>query len=208
MKTQISNLKTEIAEERKRLEEKQATMQRNFDSKMNDLQYEMDMKDQEHAEKIEEMRKIIEKKNYESYYPIPETLEKHFKKNENSFNIQILGCRGAGKSTFVNKFMRRAGFGKVAATGTHETTKTTAFYDITSKIEQIPNKYRTVFICDQPGIGGLEITEAKYLSQFGPGKYIQLLTYYPIFPLTYIGNISGSSLSVGTRIRKCFFGHL
>ena len=172
MKTQMSNLKTQNEKERKELEEKQATMQRNFDSKMNDLQHEMEIKDQEHAEKVEEMMKIIEKKNYESHYPIPETLEKHLSENENSFNIQILGCRGAGKSTFVNKFMMKAGMGKVAATGTNETTKETAFYDITSKIVKKPDRYDKVFICDQPGIGGLEVTEASYLQQFGPGKEI------------------------------------
>ena len=177
MNTQMSNLKNENEKERKRLEEKQATMQRNFDSKMNDLQHEMELKDQEHAEKVEEMMKIIEKKNYESHYPIPETLERHLNENENSFNIQILGCRGAGKSTFVNKFMIKAGMGKVAATGTNETTKVTAFYDITSKIVQKPDRYDKVFICDQPGIGGLEITEASYLKEFGPGEDINLNTH-------------------------------
>ena len=136
---------------------------------MEDLRDEMQRKDEEHDEKVEEMMKIIEKKNYESHYPIPEKLKKHLTENENSFNIQILGCRGAGKSTFVNKFMIKAGMRKVAAIGTHETTKETAFFDITSKITQIPERYNKVFLCDQPGIGGLEVTEMSYLQQFGPG---------------------------------------
>ena len=155
--------------ERKQLLDEQATIEKNYDSKMNDLQLEMEKKEQKHNEKVEEMMKIIEKKNYESHYPIPEMLEKHINENEKSFNIQILGCRGAGKSTFVNKFMMKAGLGKVAATGTHETTRTTAFYDLTNQIVQKPSRYDKVFICDQPGIGGLEVTEASYLRRFGPG---------------------------------------
>ena len=151
--------------------DKQAAMQREFASKTEDLRHEMELKDQEHTEKVEQMMKIIEKKNYESHFPIPGSLKNHIDNQQKPFNIQILGCRGAGKSTFVNKFMGKAGYGKVAATGTHETTKETAFYDITSKIKKIPNRYGKVFICDQPGIGGLEITEAKYLDKFGPGKH-------------------------------------
>ena len=169
LNAKISNLNSQNARERKQLMDKQAAMQRNFDSKMNDLQREKEEKEEEYNNKLKEMMKIIEKKNYESHYPIPETLEKHINENEKSFNIQILGCRGAGKSTFVNKFMIKAGMGKVAATGTIETTKETAFYDITSKIVQKPDRYDKVFICDQPGIGGLEVTEASYLRQFGPG---------------------------------------
>ena len=148
----------------------QNNMKNDFISKMKDLENEMTMRDQEHAQKVEEMMKIIEKKNYESHYPIPENLKAHINDHgKPSFNIQILGCRGAGKSTFVNKFMMKAGIGIVAQTGTHETTKETAFYDITSKVIQKPERYGKVFICDQPGIGGLEITEASYLKQFGPG---------------------------------------
>jgi len=170
LKNQISSLKESNEKERKELMNKQKTMQNDFDLKMNNLQREMELKDQEHADKVEEMMKIIEKKNYESHYPIPEKLRKHINENERSFNIQILGCRGAGKSTFTNKFMLKAGMGKVAVTGTNETTKETAFYDITKTIVQKPDRYNKVFICDQPGIGGLEITEAIYLQQFGPGK--------------------------------------
>ena len=153
-------------------------MQKDFISKMDNLQHEMKMKDREHEEKMKEMIKIIEKKNYESHYPIPENLKNHIKDHgKPSFNIQILGCRGAGKSTFVNKFMMKAGLQIAAKTGTNETTTETAFYDITSKIVQKPDRYGKVFLCDQPGIGGLKITEAKYLSKFGPGKHIELYKF-------------------------------
>ena len=136
-----------------------------------ELRTEIKLKDEEHAKKMK-MKKIIEKKNYESHYPIPEKLLKHMTENKKSFNIQILGCRGAGKSTVVNKLLRRAGIESMAETGCNETTKKTAFYDITSEITRKPERYDKVFLCDQPGIGGLEMTEISYLAKFGPGNTI------------------------------------
>merc|ERR1712131_557505 len=171
MEAKMAALSKENHEERERLMAEQAARKEEFDAKMDGLQYQMELKEKEHEEKMNEMMKIVEKKNYESHYPIPEHLKNHIDKNQRSFNIQILGCRGAGKSTFVNKFMKKAGMNKVAETGTNETTKETAFYEITEKIENIPKRYDRVFICDQPGIGGLEITEAGYLNKFGPGHF-------------------------------------
>ena len=156
-------------EERKALLKEQAAAAEKYEMQISGLQVQMDRKELEHAEKLNEMMKIVEKKNYESHYPIPDKLKEHIETYKNSFRIQILGCRGAGKSTFVNKFCMKAGMGRVAATGCNETTKKTAFYDITEKISNKPDRYDKVFICDQPGIGGLEITEAGYLNQFGPG---------------------------------------
>ena len=127
-------------------------------------------REKEHTKKVDEMMRIIEKKNYESFYPMPQSLKDHYKAYPTSFNIQVLGCRGAGKSTFINKFMTKAKLGKVAKTGSNETTTETAFYEITNKVE---NKPDNVFICDQPGIGGLKITEAGYLNDYGPGKYVK-----------------------------------
>ena len=130
------------------------------------LQYQMEFKDKEHAKKIQEMMKIVEKENYEYHYPIPEHLKQHIHENKNSFNIQILGHRGAGKTTFVNQFMKKAGLKYYTLA---ETTQKTTFYEITEKITNIPNRYSKVFICNQPGIGGLNFTEAGYLNKFGPG---------------------------------------
>ena len=143
-----------------------------FARALEDLNQEIKLKDEEHAKKMIEMKKIIEKKNYESHYPIPEKLLKHMTENKKSFNIQILGCRGAGKSTVVNKLLRRAGIESMAETGCNETTKKTAFYDITTEIIRKPERYDKVFLCDQPGIGGLEMTETSYLAKFGPGNTI------------------------------------
>ena len=44
---------------------------------------------EENERKQKEMMKIIEKKNYESHYPIPEAIKEHNKENPNSFNIQV-----------------------------------------------------------------------------------------------------------------------
>ena len=55
--------------------------------------------------------------------------------------------------------------------GVNETTVETQFYDITDKINLKPERYGKVFLCDQPGIGGLKITEAGYLANFGPGMF-------------------------------------
>ena len=57
----------------------------------------------------ENFLKIIEKKNYESTYPKPLILDNHQKANPTAFYIQILGCRGAGKSTFLNRFFHLTG---------------------------------------------------------------------------------------------------
>ena len=53
--------------------------------------------------------KIIEKKNYEVTYPKPTFLKDHQQLNPEAFYIQILGCRGVGKSTFLNRFFQLTG---------------------------------------------------------------------------------------------------
>ena len=82
---------------------------------------------------------------------------------------KVLGCRGSGKSTLVQTLLTLKKIDAKIKTGTVETTKKTTFFDVTSKVDSIPDRYNKVFIVDQPGIGGLEITEADYLTRFGPG---------------------------------------
>ena len=64
---------------------------------------------QDLEEKQENFLKIIEKKNYESTFPKPSFLIEHQVQNQKAFYIQILGCRGAGKSTFLNRFFQATG---------------------------------------------------------------------------------------------------
>ena len=170
MDDQIAALSEEQQEERERLLAQQAEEKKQFDQKVQQLETNMAEREEEHKQKLDEMLKIVEKKNYESHYPMPEVLRLHQEENPLSFNIQILGCREAGKSTLINQFMKKLKFSKVAKTGVNETTKETAFFDITDKIQDKPQRYGKVFICDQPGIGGLEVTEAGYLNNFGPGR--------------------------------------
>ena len=50
--------------------------------------------------------KLLSKHNYEAHYPKPQRLENHQQRNPKSFYIQVLGCRGAGKSTFLNRIFK------------------------------------------------------------------------------------------------------
>ena len=109
--------------------------------------------------------------NYQQTYPVPEFFVKHKKSNPKSFYIQVLGVRGAGKSTFVNRLMKLMNLNKAKAkTGSEETTLETEFFDITSAMTSLPIGYEKVFLVDQPGIGGLKVKEANYLENYGPGK--------------------------------------
>ena len=70
----------------------------------------MNYESQRNKKNEERLMKIIAKKNYEAFHSIPEKLKNHKLENPNSFYIQILGCRGAGKSTFINHCMSKSRF--------------------------------------------------------------------------------------------------
>merc|ERR1719436_1039020 len=171
MKQKLDALSEEQKEERTKLLAEQEEQKLAFNATMDGIKAHMAEQEQIHAEKLEELMKQVEKKSYEASYPIPEALQNHLAKNPRSFNIQVLGCRGAGKSTFVTKMLKEAGIITKAKRGVNETTIKTAFIDITDTITNKPDRYDKVFLCDQPGIGGLKITEAGYLANFGPGHF-------------------------------------
>lgn len=135
------------------------------------LRQDMEIQQIKNQKQQEKLKRIIEKKNYEDHYPVPLFLSQHKIANPDSFYIQILGCRGAGKSTFINKLLKKAKMKDLAVTGVNETTKETKMFDITDRIMSLPPIYKKVFLCDQPCIGGLEIQEAGYLAKFGPGYF-------------------------------------
>jgi len=168
---QIKDMKEADEEGKKKLLEQSAQDKARYEAQMQSLENQIAEREEANKKRLDEMMKVIEKKNYESHYPPPQFLRDHLAKHPKSFNLQILGCRGAGKSTFVTKVMKTAKLNLSAKTGTVETTKETAFFPITDVMENKPDRYDTVFVVDQPGIGGLEITEADYLSRFGPGHY-------------------------------------
>ena len=136
---------------------------------------------QKRSDKI--LNAIIEKETYTRFHPAPEPLLKHIHNYPNAFNIQILGCRGSGKSTFTGEILKafnkkvekelrfKNSKGKEAEesypktlpkTGSVECTTKTLFFDITKGIDKFPTDwlyeelvYDKIFICDQPGIGGI-----------------------------------------------------
>ena len=62
-----------------------------MEGKLANIQVQMLEAEEYHKQQQEEMIKIIEKKNYESYYPIPENLANTFAEHRDCFAIQILG---------------------------------------------------------------------------------------------------------------------
>ena len=124
----------------------------------------------------------MEQQNYATQYPEPEYLTKHRNLHPDSFYIQIIGCRGVGKSTFTNWIIREkmkgGEVGRLAKTGTVETTMDTQFFDLTQHIRNLPKRYKKVFLADQPGIGGQQVGSMDYLSTYGIGKMIVELLYF------------------------------
>ena len=64
-----------------------------MEGKFATIQAQMLEAEEYHKQQQEEMIKIIEKKNYESHYPIPENLATMFAEHLDCFAIQILGQR-------------------------------------------------------------------------------------------------------------------
>lgn len=108
---------------------------------------------------------------YDSSFPIPAFLRKHKEENPDSYYIQIIGIRGCGKSTFVNKILSNMGFPFSAKTGIVETTLEPVFYEITTAVRVKPEGIKNIFLVDMPGIGGLIVNAAGYLKNFGPGHF-------------------------------------
>jgi len=114
----------------------------------------------------------IEQRNYEAQFPEPDFLAQHKETNPDSFYIQIIGARGAGKSSFTNMIILEKFKGSLrprAKTGTKETTTVSQFIDLTPHIKNLPSRYKKVFLVDQPGIGGQEIGSENYLQEYGIG---------------------------------------
>ena len=132
------------------------------------------------------INQVVMDNNYKNSFPVPEKLIDHKRKYPDSFYIQVLGARGAGKSTFINNIMRRliikSGIQdyeyKKAETGAFECTLEPQFINITRLVRNLNPPYENVFLVDQPGIGGRTILEADYLRKFGPGLLTILSSLY------------------------------
>ena len=86
--------------------------------KIRELKKQAKIRQKEQEREMKRLNGILTKRNYERTYPPPEFLRKFQEENPKAFTIQILGCRGAGKSTFLNKLMRAMGVDRTAKTGT------------------------------------------------------------------------------------------
>ena len=169
---EIHALQDNHTKERERLVAEQEKQKLELLSLIENMKQDQKEREVEYAKKQGELLKLVEKKNYEAHYSIPEGLKEHKRQNQKSFNIQVLGGRGAGKSTLINCILKALDLPGRVETGSVECTKETAYLDITDAIIKKSEMYGKVFLCDQPGIGGLEITEAGYLQEFGPGTSV------------------------------------
>ena len=100
-----------------------------------------------------------------------------------SYNIQIIGARGAGKSKFVGKLIQHYNQQVPAnqkiplpKTGCVEQTEISQFFDITSAVDGFDKRISLqgcdkVFLVDQPGLGGIKVDDKGYLRNFGPGHF-------------------------------------
>lgn len=91
MKSKLDALTAEQVAERKQIMDQFNEEKDMLDLKLKQMQLEMIQAQEKHASERDEMMKIIEKKNYESHYPMPEELAKIYAKYPDCFAIQILG---------------------------------------------------------------------------------------------------------------------
>ena len=103
-------LSKENVAERKRILKEHAREKADMNKMISKIQKQMHLEAKRYKKNEQRLIKIIEKKNYEAFHAIPENLKNHKLQNPNSFYLQILGCRGAGKSTFINHCMKKSGF--------------------------------------------------------------------------------------------------
>ena len=96
----------EIAQEHRQLIqqlEESKTEHMNSEEANRNLQEELDEQRKQLANELRNNRN-----KYEEIHPIPDFLKHHKRDHPNSFYIQIIGARGSGKSTFINRFFQKA----------------------------------------------------------------------------------------------------
>ena len=177
-KTRHDQLLAEMKREHEEaLKEKEAELKKQLKKMQNENQKIKDSTKKILTEQSKHFSNMMREQNYKISYQIPDKIKEHKENHPNSFYIQIIGTRGAGKSTFINQLLKglqrkkgRSQKFELAKTDFCECTKETHFFDITDLMTNLPEPYNKVFLVDQPGIGGLIATEADYLLNFGPGK--------------------------------------
>jgi len=127
-------------------------------------QKELDLSRQESAAILKTLNNERRKYAYDIRFAKSKMLKEHLDSQDgypNSFNIQIIGERGVGKSSLINFLVRKKLNLKnvpKAKTGYTETTTKTSFFDVTKAFENVLTPDTShVFFVDQPGIGGAKI---------------------------------------------------
>lgn len=145
-----------------------------MDKRLAEANHERMRKERLQEKKLNELVVQIQNNDTEEFRKLPDFLQSHKNDHPDSFYIQVIGGRGAGKSTFVNKVLKQLKLKPSAATGTEECTLETEFFSIAENLN-CTFQWRDVFLCDQPGIGGLKIEKANYITKFGIGEFPTLL---------------------------------
>ena len=114
----LQNAKQLGRAERESIRLKMQEEQKFHQRKIQEIKKQAKIRQKKQEREMKRLNGILTKRNYERTYPPPEFLRKFQEENPKAFTIQILGCRGAGKSTFLNKLMRAMGVDRTAKTGT------------------------------------------------------------------------------------------
>jgi len=112
--------------------------------------------------------------NYRLKFKVSKELSDQKLEHPDAVFIQVLGNTGVGKSSLLNTLLKR----NVFETDHVESTLRTQFVDVTDDIEDMMqfnncayNSQPRVFFCDQPGIGGNQISSSDYFETYTPGHY-------------------------------------
>ena len=108
-KAELENLKT-----RAELEKREKQHEEELQKAKAEFERQLDEKLQENEKKhkkllLNQFNKMARETNYARHFPMPQNLIEHHKDHPDAFRIQILGTRGAGKSTFINQLMKLSG---------------------------------------------------------------------------------------------------
>jgi len=182
LKSSVSRAQTLHEKNQKNFVESKTEWMREIEEKKkvhDEEQLKLKKINEQHAREKDEIKQNLkifrENYSYELEFPMSSTLTGHLEIHPDSFNIQFIGSRGVGKSSLINYLRKKLNVEilKKASTGCIETTTETEFYDVSAGFAKELNSsnIRSVFFCDQPGIGGNTITRSGYLKRFSPGHF-------------------------------------
>jgi len=150
-----------LAEHQEKYEKDMKKIEEEHEKFMKQKEKELDLSKKQSAAILKTLNNERRKHAYDIRFAKSEKLKKHLDQYPQSFNVQIIGERGVGKSSLINYLVRKKLNLKnvqKAKTGTTETTINTTFFDVTEAFENVLTSDTShVFFVDQPGIGGAKI---------------------------------------------------